>query len=393
MPAVSVIIPAYNQGRYLHQAIQSVLDQTYPDFEIVVVNDGSTDNTREVVHRFSDPRMCYVYQENQGLSAARNTGIRHATGAFLTYLDSDDLFLPRKLELLVAELASDRGLGFVAGQAIPIDEDGNRVGAIFRTRPPRAGHRLLLGNPLHVGSVMVRREWQERAGFFDTSLRSYEDWDMWLRLARAGCRRGWVDRPVSLYRFHTEQMTRDGRQMTTATFAVLEKVFDDPSLPLEWQAMRDEAYGNAHLRAAAQAYRAKDYVAGKQHLAQAATLNADLVADEARMLGKRLVSFINLPKIRAPLHYLESVYDNLPDELAVLRQQRARDIGQAAVGLTFDAYARGDLALARTAVRRALRYRPQLLKNRGVLVILLRSHLNLARRPDERAPLAPALNA
>jgi len=391
MPAVSVIIPAYNQGHYLRQAVQSVLDQSYDDFEIVVVDDGSTDNTREVVGLFSDPRICYVYQENQGLSAARNTGIGHASGAYLAYLDCDDLFLPRKLELQLEVLEGDRALGFVAGQAIPIDEQGNRAGHIFRVRPPEAGHRLLLGNPLHVGSVMVRREWQERAGFFDTSLRSYEDWDMWLRLARAGCRMGWVDQPVSLYRFHREQMTRDGRQMTEATFAVLEKVFSDPSLPQAWRAMREEAYSNAHIRAAAQAYRAGDYALGKQHLREAVLLNPALAENEGRLLGERMISWINLPKIRDPLRYLERIYDNLPDEVAVLRKRRARDLGRAAIRVTFDAYDRGDLALARKAVRGVLRYRPLALRNRGLLSILVRSHLNLMRQRDEGRPLAPAL--
>ncbi|NIW46854.1 MAG: glycosyltransferase, partial [Gammaproteobacteria bacterium] len=94
MSTVSVIIPAYNQGHYLGECVQSVLDQTYPDFEIIIVNDGSTDNTQRVAKSFSDPRIKYIYQENRGLSGARNTGIRNAIGTYVTYLDSDDLFLP-----------------------------------------------------------------------------------------------------------------------------------------------------------------------------------------------------------------------------------------------------------------------------------------------------------
>jgi len=223
MSTVSVIIPAYNQSHYLGQAIQSVLDQTYPDFEIIVVDDGSTDDTRAVADSFTDARLRYVYQDNAGLSAARNTGIRHATGTYLSYLDSDDLFLSEKLALLVDAFDREPELGFAAGQAVLIDENSQPLGEIFDAGLPQDRSQLLMNNPLHVGSVLLRRDWQEKVGFFDESLRSYEDWDMWLRLVRAGCQMGWVPQPVSLYRFHRAQMTRLGKQMTTATFAVLEK--------------------------------------------------------------------------------------------------------------------------------------------------------------------------
>jgi len=302
---VSVIVPAYNQGHYVGEAIQSVLDQTYQDFEIIVVDDGSTDKTAEVTKSFSDPRVHYIYQENRGLSGARNTGIRHSAGIYLTFLDSDDLFLPEKLELLVACLGDNSEIGLVAGQAIPINETGQPVGRIFDVPLPEDTSQLLLGNPLHVGSVMVRREWQVKAGFFDESLRSYEDWDMWLRLALLGCKMGWVDQPVSLYRFHQAQMTRDGQQMTTATFAVLEKTYNDPSLPVAWQAIRDQAYSQAYIRAAAQAYTARDYDSAGDCLNQAVQLNPQLVADNARLLARQVAGWAHYAKTGDSLAFLE----------------------------------------------------------------------------------------
>jgi len=378
MSTVSVIIPAYNQGHYLAEAIQSVLDQTHQDFEIIVVDDGSTDDTRQIAERFSDPRVHYVYQQNRGLSGARNTGIRHARGAYLTYLDSDDQFLPEKLNLLVTELEAKPEIGLVAGQAIPIDETGQRIGKMFNKPLPEDCADLLLGNPLHVGSVMVRREWQETAGFFDETLRSYEDWDMWLRLALAGCRMGWVARPVSLYRFHRAQMTRDGGQMTTATFAVLKKLYDNPSdLPDRWRMMKDKAYSSAYLRAAFQSYRARDYEAGKTHLTKAVELNQALIADGADLLARRLIGSTMLPKTTDPLAFLADIYDNLPDELAVLRSRRQRDLGQAAIQLAFLSYENGDLAQTRVAIRRAFRYQPGRLANRGAFSIFVRSHLKI----------------
>ncbi len=117
MGQVSIIIPAYNQARYLGAAVQSALDQTYANVDVLVADDGSTDDTAQVAQQFTDPRVRYIYQENRGLSGARNTGIRHATGDFLTYLDSDDLFLPQKLEILLPALQAQPHLGLVAGQA------------------------------------------------------------------------------------------------------------------------------------------------------------------------------------------------------------------------------------------------------------------------------------
>src|SRR4030095_11695480 len=131
MPTVSVIIPAYNQSRYLGQAIRSVLAQTYASFEIIVVDAGSTAATRKVAPAFADARVRYVHQANRGLSAARNTGIRRARGELLTFLDSDDLFLEHKLETLVGALEKNPALGLVAGGAILIDEHGELVGEVF----------------------------------------------------------------------------------------------------------------------------------------------------------------------------------------------------------------------------------------------------------------------
>jgi hypothetical protein len=372
MTLVSIIIPAFNQGHYLGEAIRSVLSQTYQDFEALVIDDGSTDNTAEIARSFSDPRIQYIYQDNRGLSGARNTGIRHARGQYLTYLDSDDQFLPEKLELLIAEFDADPRLGLVAGQAIPIDEHGRRVGKIFTTSLIADPAQLLLGNPLHVGSVLLRQEWQAKAGFFDESLRSYEDWDMWLRMLRLGCPMGWVDRPVSLYRFHRAQMTRLGSQMTTATFAVLDKTFADPNLPESWRALRDNAYSSAHLRAMAQCYHAQAFDQAKHHLSEATRLDPRLVENNGQLLAARLAALADSPKNPDPPAFLEGIYNHLPEELTMLKSQRKPTLAKFALEIGFAAHAQGDRALARSAMLRAIRHQPAWLVNRGVLSILLR---------------------
>lgn len=373
MSQVSIVIPAYNQAHYLGRAIQSALQQTHRALELIVVDDGSTDDTAAVAQGFADSRVRYVYQENRGLSAARNTGLRHASGQFVSYLDSDDQFLPHKLELLLAELERHPAAGLAAGQAIPVDQEGQPIGQVFDKGLPAESAQWLLGNPLHVGSVLVRRTWQERVAFFDESLRSYEDWDLWLRLARAGCPMRWVAHPVSLYRFHPAQMTRDGRQMTTATFAVLDKVFADPNLPESWQRLHDQAYSNAHLRAAAQAYQVGDFEAAKASLAQAVRLNPALAADGGAALADHFAAWTDLPKTSEPLAFLQRIYDNLPAELTELGRRRRAYLGQAAMQRAFAAHARGDNRTAQAMARQAVRYQPGWLTNRGAWSLLLRS--------------------
>ena len=368
---VSIIIPAYNQSQYLAAAIKSALAQTYRAIEVLVVDDGSTDDTRQVAASFTDPRVRYIYQDNRGLAAARNTGLRHATGGFVSFLDSDDLFLPEKLALLVAALDEQPALGLVAGEAVLIDEHGEPLGEVFERPIPAEPSDLLLGNPLHVGAVVVRREWQERAGFFDESLRSYEDWDMWLRLARAGCRMGWVARRVSLYRFHRAQMTRIGTQMTTATFAVLKKTFDDPDLPKAWRLRRDEAYSRAHLRAAAQAYTGRDFPAAAGHMRDAVRANPSLAGGGAEPVARIIAGWANYVKTPDPLGFLQGVYDHLPEELAPLRARRRRDLAAEALHLAAAAWRRQDARAMRSLAWQALCYRPVLAFDRSAIAMLL----------------------
>lgn len=386
MPKVSVVVPAYNQAGYLAKAIQSVLDQTYADFEILIIDDGSTDQTREVTEAFLDERIRYIYQENRGLSAARNTGIVHSTGTFISYLDADDQFMPEKFALLVSLLEKNPHFGFAAGQAIPVDEDNRPVGEIFDVPLPSDSCNWLLGNPLHVGSVLIQKAWQVKVGFFDENLRSYEDWDMWLRLARAGCQMIWLPKPVSLYRFHQQQMTRIGRQMTEATFAVLDKHFADPTLVESWNALHDQAYSNAHLRAAMQAYHTGEYTTAQSHMLDACRLNYNLVAGDADELARRLAAFACSPKNPDPIQFLENIYNHLPVELDVLRRRRDKDIGQVAIEAGFRYYHSGEHGSARTIIMRAIRYQPGLLKNIGIWSVLSRTFLHAPGDPRKAIP-------
>jgi glycosyltransferase involved in cell wall biosynthesis len=189
-PKVSVYTPTYNYGRFIGEAIQSVLDQTFQDWELIIVDDGSTDNTREVVASFADPRIHYVYQQNRGNPAARNTALKLARGEYIACLDADDMWLPEMLQKLVAQL--DRlpptvGLIYCDSYLFN-DEDGAIIRRFLQGRKPPQGR--IFGELLEtdgwfipdVGSLM-RREVIDRVGLYDESLLRYQDWEMWVRIA------------------------------------------------------------------------------------------------------------------------------------------------------------------------------------------------------------------
>ena len=184
MPRVSVIIISYNMAKLISRAIQSVLDQTFNDFEILVVDDGSTDDTREVVGCFGN-RIRYFYQENAGASAARNRGILAAQGEFIAFLDSDDYWVSSKLEVQVEIFDKNPRVGLVHAKAMVVNEHGEQRGVMPTKDPGRTFSEIIeIGAFFPVCSVMVRKECFIMAGIFNASVPTVEDIDMWIRVAR-----------------------------------------------------------------------------------------------------------------------------------------------------------------------------------------------------------------
>ena len=186
---VSVIIPAYNAAAWVRRAIDSALAQTYPQQEILVVNDGSTDTTAEVLAGY-EAAIRVLTQPNGGLSSARNLGISEARGEFLAFLDADDYWLPEKLARQVACLQQDLSLGFCSTRTQVVSPDGEPLGTWDCPRMESTLLRTLFlrhaSIPGSGSGVMARSHLFERAGVFDTRLRSLEDIDMWMRLAVLG---------------------------------------------------------------------------------------------------------------------------------------------------------------------------------------------------------------
>jgi glycosyltransferase involved in cell wall biosynthesis len=194
MPKVSVIIPSYNHEKYVAQAIQSVLDQTYQDFEIIITDDGSTDGSVNEINKFTDPRIrLFVFDKNQGACTAVRKCLDEARGDYVTVLSSDDIFFPDKLEKQVSFLDEHTEMGAVFGLAHIIDEDGNDFAdkshfyySIFK-QPNRNRHEWLnyffyKGNCLCHPSILIRKECYKTVGYYDERYAQLPDYDFWIRL-------------------------------------------------------------------------------------------------------------------------------------------------------------------------------------------------------------------
>ena len=189
MTKVSVIIPTYNRAKLIGRAIQSVLNQSYRDFEIIVVDDGSTDNTEEVVKSFNDERIKYIrHRKNRGGSAARNTGIKVAKGEYIGFLDDDDEWLPEKLEKHVEKFqVSSKNVGVIyCGSNIVLES--SRV-SVKKFVPVLRGNlflNFLENNCIIMGgsTFIVRKECFKRVGLFDEALPTQQDWEMLIRISR-----------------------------------------------------------------------------------------------------------------------------------------------------------------------------------------------------------------
>ncbi len=246
MNTVSVIIPAHNHARYLREAIDSALEQTLPPLEVIVVDDGSTDATPQILTEYGE-RIRALRQHNQGVAAARNTGIAASRGDYVAFLDSDDIWKPRKLELQMARFAADPALGLVHCGAERFDSAGTTgPGRLNGMEGWVAAEILRLDREVIAapGSTMIVPKCvAEEIGGFDDRLPPSEDWDFCCRVATRH-RVGYVAEVLVRYRQHGRGIHLNVPKMERAMLLALEKQFASPDPAL--QSLRRHSYGRLH---------------------------------------------------------------------------------------------------------------------------------------------------
>ncbi len=261
-PKVSVFIPAYNHEKYIGETIQSVLDQTFQDFELIIINDGSTDHTGEEILKFQDDRIRYYSQENRGLTATLNRGIELAQGEYFNFLPSDDVFLPEKLEIQLEAFGESEDIGVVFSYQHVIDGEGREVKddpivdwftVSYKTKEeifPALFERDFLSVP----TALIKTECFKRVGLFDESLKTAQDYDLWMRILKDYDMR-LVKKPLLKLRWHGENLTYRATPETELERAkVLFKAYKDLTIedifPSLHQKMDATAYAEAYEKLA-----------------------------------------------------------------------------------------------------------------------------------------------
>jgi glycosyltransferase involved in cell wall biosynthesis len=234
MPSVSVIVPVFNGEKTIKETVLSVLRQSFSDFELIVVNDGSVDSTLNILLGFSDCRLKIFSYPNSGLPASRNKGIMHASGEYVSFLDADDLWKKEKLQAQLRMLQLYPEATVAYSWTDWIDESGNflRHGSHIGVSG-NVYNQLLLRDFIESGSnPLIHRKAFEKVGGFDETLTNAHDWDMWLRLA-AHFTFVPVPAPHILYRISPNSMSSNVWKMETSSLQVIEKAFSQASNPLK----------------------------------------------------------------------------------------------------------------------------------------------------------------
>jgi glycosyltransferase involved in cell wall biosynthesis len=242
-PLISVIIPVYNGDRYIVQAVESALRQTFTNLEIIVVDDGSTDRTQQVLQPYFD-RIRYIYQENQGVAAARNIACQLAQGEFLAFLDADDYFLPSKLEKQLACFDHDPALDMVQTGWLMVDETGKDI---FEMKPWQQAPKLdlesfIIFKCVRPSAMMLRRKWWEKLGGFNDNFPLAEDLDFALRLALKGCKAVWLEEILTCYRQHNSNITSSGLPLMKNTEILMKEFFNRPDLPESIRQLKNQEH-------------------------------------------------------------------------------------------------------------------------------------------------------
>ncbi len=198
---VSIIVPCFNQANFLKESLQSVLDQTYENWECIIVNDGSPDNTEEVANKWceKDSRFQYIIKTNGGLSSARNAGIKIAKGEFILPLDADDILVETYISRLLPELISDSSLAIVSCHSKFFEKNISNI--VYEFKPVGSSYRnLLFENNLIATSIFRKKDWTEVGGYDEKMKNGFEDWEFWIAITKTGRKYKIVEEFLFYYR-------------------------------------------------------------------------------------------------------------------------------------------------------------------------------------------------
>jgi glycosyltransferase involved in cell wall biosynthesis len=388
-PFVSIVIPNYNNAHFLGDVIQSALNQSYQNYEVIVVDDGSTDNSRDVVSNFGE-RVRYIWQENKGLGGARNTGILAAKGEYVGFLDADDQWDSNFLEIMVSLTKKYPDAAVFYCNARYMNEHGMvlpQLVGVPTVPPDRIYQAILRANFIIPSTILAKRSIIVDEGLFDQNFKSLhgcEDWDLWLRIAP---RYKFIGTPLSLvrYRLHGQTFSSNPSHMEEAVRAVIDKHFGpDDGKPQDWPANKRRAYGGVYRYIVISSImRKNDWQMGAVYLRRAMNLDPTLVRDldlfYELALGSQPIGYRGTSS-PLNLEYNARLLDKLLNDAFHTNHIRSKSLLHTAIGTSY--YALGIIAyntrqfvLCRKFLIKALRFRTDLWQDSIVLGDLIKSML------------------
>jgi alpha-1,3-rhamnosyltransferase len=222
LPLVSVVVPSYNHEKYVKETIESIINQTYKNIELIVIDDGSKDNSVKVIQELADKyKFIFIHRPNKGLSATLNEGLRLAKGKYFCVCASDDIYLPNKIERQVEFMEAHPEYGMCHSN-VKIMNGGKIINHKRRSSKETTFETLLFNNNIFSVSTMIRKDVFDIVGLYDETL-YIEDWDMWLRITNAGYKIGFINDYLAIYRKHDINSSRNFEKMELASEQILNK--------------------------------------------------------------------------------------------------------------------------------------------------------------------------
>lgn len=386
-PSVSVVIPTYNSAAFLGQAVASVCNQTYSDFELIVVDDGSTDDTQRVLEPYRE-RIRYLYQPNMGESSARNRGIQESRGRYVAFLDADDLWLPHKLAVQVTFMDRTPEAVLVYSPCLWINVAGERIfhhgSNVVGTGtacPVDVFPKLVMGDMIASPScVMVRRQYLEHGQAFNPAIRHSEDWDLWLRLSLQGPFM-FIPEPLACYRVHHPRRRlaiEAAPDYVQQNVEILDSVFATAaSMRSQWANLRNQALGSLFLRSAVYNVELGNVALAAEQLASA--FQADPTIEEEVLLERVAQEAFRLVKetedFSAGINFIEATFACFPPTASRRRSLRRKARSKLWEISAFDAYFNDHPGAVWRSIAMLLRLQPSRLRNRGLMAIAVKSAL------------------
>jgi glycosyltransferase involved in cell wall biosynthesis len=317
---VSVIIPTFNNAEFIGKAVKSVLNQSYNNIELIVIDDGSTDNTKEIVTRIDDRRLKYYYQPNQERCVARNNGIEKSHGKYISFLDSDDYYLKNKIKNEVKFLTNNFHADMVVSGFRRVGEN-NKV--IREKRYPNNKFiplsDFIYGNPFSPCSTMIKSEYVKKVDGFDEELKAGEDWDFHFRLAMSGCAIVAISQIASIYRFRKHAVQKTSAEYCQRMAATQDKILNDVRLPQDLIALKNRAKSRTYLRLAGRCYATDNMDLGKFYLQKAIDYDPNLKSSQKHLVHHFLIFWVDHLDIKNKKSILTKINNNLPTEVCKLQ--------------------------------------------------------------------------